>query len=69
MEKIAVAAHTEPIGNDRFLQLGPVEQETLNVLSTVICDTRQVQTILEPTTFDTCPPTLVVELARHTSGI
>ena len=49
----ADAAHTSPTVSGRVLMLRPADRATANAHLIVTCDTKQVQTSLESTTFDT----------------
>ena len=58
-EKIEVAAHTVPPHHDSVLMLPAAQQATINTPLTITCDANNVQTSLEPTTFDpSCQTTL-----------
>ena len=52
VEAAGVAAHTVPLEDDRVLMLHPAEPPVFHTLLTITCGAKQVQTYLEPTTFD-----------------
>ena len=52
VESAGVAAHTVPLENDRVLMLHPAEPPAFHTPLMVTCGVKQVQTCLEPTTFD-----------------
>ena len=52
VESAGVAAHTVPLKNDRVLMLHPAEPPAFHTPLMVTCGVKQVQTCLEPTTFD-----------------
>ena len=58
-EAAGVAAQTIPSEDDRVLVLHPAELPTLTPPLTVTCGDKQVQTSLEPTTFDPLGRTLI----------
>ena len=47
-----VAAQTVPLDDDRVLMLHPAEPPAFHTPLTITCGAKQVQTWLEPTTFD-----------------
>ena len=51
-EAAGVAAQTVPLEADRMLMLHPAEQPGFNTPLTVTCGAKQVQTSLEPKSFD-----------------
>ena len=59
VEERADAGQIAPTAYDRALILRPVDQITVNAPPTVTCGTKQVQTCLESTTYDTCGRTLL----------
>ena len=52
VESAGVAAHTVPLEDDRVLMLHPAEPPAFHTPRTITCGAKQVQTCLEPTTFD-----------------
>ena len=52
IESAGVAAHTVPLEDDRVLMLHPAEPPAFHTPLTITCGAKQVQTCLEPTTFD-----------------
>ena len=59
VESAGVAAHTVPLEDDRVLMLHPAEPPAFHPPLIVTCGTKQIQTCLEPTTFDPQGRTLV----------
>ena len=59
VESAAVAAHTVPLEDDRVLMLHPAEPPAFYTPLTITCGAKQVQTCLEPTTFDPQGRTLI----------
>ena len=59
MESAGVAAHTEPLEDDRVLMLHPAEPPAFHTPLIVTCGAKQIQTCLEPTTFDPQGRTLI----------
>ena len=59
VESAGVAAHTVPLEDDRVLMLHPAEPPAFYTLLTITCGAKQVQTCLEPTTFDPQGRTLI----------
>ena len=59
VESAGVAAHTVPLEDDRILMLHPAEPPAFHTPLTVTCGAKQVQTCLEPTTFDPQGRTLI----------
>ena len=52
VESAGVAAHTVPLEDDRVLMLHPAEPPAFHTLLTFTCGAKQVESCLEPTTFD-----------------
>ena len=52
VESAGVASHTVPLEDDRVLMLHPAESPAFHTPLTITCGAKQVQTCLEPTTFD-----------------
>ena len=52
VESADVAAHTVPLEDDRVLMLHPAQPPAFHTPLTFTCGAKQVQTCLEPTTFD-----------------
>ena len=59
VESAGVAAHTVPLEDDRVLMLHPAEPPAFHTPLTFTCGAKQVQTCLEPTTFDPQGQTLI----------
>ena len=59
VESAGVAAHTVPLEDDRVLMLHPAEPPAFYTPLTITCGAKQVQTCLEPTTFDPQGRTLI----------
>ena len=59
VESTGVAAKTVPLENDRVLMLHPAEPPAFYTPLTITCGAKQVQTCLEPTTFDPQGRTLI----------
>ena len=59
VESAGVAAQTVPLEDDRVLMLHPAEPPAFYTPLTITCGTKQVQTCLEPTTFDPQGRTLI----------
>ena len=59
VESAGVAAHTVPLEDDRVLMLHPAELPAFHPPLIVTCGTKQIQTCLEPTTFDPQGRTLI----------
>ena len=59
VESAGVAAHTVPLEDDRVLMLHPAEPPAFHTPLMVTCGAKQVQTCLEPTTFDPQGRTLI----------
>ena len=59
MESAGVAAHTVPLEDDRVLMLHPAKPPAFHTPLIVTCGAKQVQTCLEPTTFDPQGRTLI----------
>ena len=59
VESAGVAAHTVPLEDDRVLMLHPAEPQAFHPPLIVTCGTKQIQTCLEPTTFDPQRRTLI----------
>ena len=59
VESAGVAAHTVPLEDDRVLMLHPAEPPAFHPPLIVTCGTKQIQTCLEPTTFDPQGRTLI----------
>ena len=59
VESAGVAAHTVPLEDDRVLMLHPAEPPAFHTPLIVTCGAKQVQTCLEPTTFDPHGRTLI----------
>ena len=59
VESAGVAAHTVPLEDDRVLMLHPTETPAFHTPLTITCGAKQVQTCLEPTTFDPQGRTLI----------
>ena len=59
VELAGVAAQTVPLEDDRVLMLHPAEPPAFYTPLTITCGAKQVQTCLEPTTFDRQGRTLV----------
>ena len=59
VESAGVAAHTVPLEDDRVLMLHPAELPAFYTPLTITCGAKQVQTCLEPTTFDPQGRTLI----------
>ena len=59
LEVASVAAHTVPLEDDRVLMLHPAESPAFCTPLTITCGAKQVQTCLEPTTFDPQGRTLI----------
>ena len=59
VESAGVAAHTVPLEDDRVLMLHPAEPPAFYTPLTITCSAKQVQTCLEPTTFDPQGRTLI----------
>ena len=59
IESAGVAAHTVPLEDDRVLLLHPAEPPAFYTPLTITCGAKQVQTCLEPTTFDPQGRTLI----------
>ena len=59
VESAGVAAHTVPLEDDRVLMLHPAEPPEFHTPLIVTCGAKQVQTCLEPTTFDPQGRTLI----------
>ena len=55
VELAGVAAQTVPLEDDRVLMLHPAEPPAFYTPLTITCGAKQVQTCLEPTTFDDPP--------------
>ena len=58
-ESAGVSAHTVPLEDDRVLMLHPAEPPAFYTPLTITCGAKQVQTCLEPTTFDPQGRTLI----------
>ena len=59
VESAGVAAHTVPLEDDCVLMLHPAEPPAFHTPLTFTCGAKQVQTCLEPTTFDPQGRTLI----------
>ena len=59
VESAGVAAQTVPLEDDRVLMLHPAEPPAFYTPLTITCGTKQVQTCLEPTSFDPQGRTLI----------
>ena len=59
VESAGVAAHTVPLEDDRVLMLHPAQPPAFHTPLTFTCGAEQVQTCLEPTTFDPQGRTLI----------
>ena len=59
VESAGVAAQTVPLEDDRVLMLHPAEPPAFYTPLTITCGAKQVQTCLEPTTFDPQGRTLI----------
>ena len=59
VESAGVAAHTVPLEDDRVLMLHPAQPPAFHTPLTFNCGAKQVQTCLEPTTFDPQGRTLI----------
>ena len=59
VESACVAAHTVPLEDDRVLMLHPAEPPAFHTPLIVTCGAKQVQTYLEPTTFNPHGRTLI----------
>ena len=59
VELAGVAAQTVPLEDDRVLMLHPVEPPAFYTPLTITCGAKEVQTCLEPTTFDPQGRTLI----------
>ena len=59
VESAGVAAHTVPLEDDRVLMLHPAEPPAFHTPLMLTCGAKQVQTSLEPTTFDPHGRTLI----------
>ena len=59
VESAGVAAHTVPLEDDRVLMLHPAQPPAFHTPLTFTCGAKQVQTCLEPTTFDPQGRTLI----------
>ena len=59
VESAGVAAHTVPLEDDRVLMLHPAQPPAFHTPLTFTCGAKQVQTCLEPTTFDPQGQTLI----------
>ena len=59
VEPAGVAAHTVPLEDDRVIMLHPAEPPAFYTPLTITCSAKQVQTCLEPTTFDPQGRTLI----------
>ena len=59
VESAGVAAQTVPLEDDRVLMLHPAEPPAFYTPLTITCGAKQVQTCLEPTTFDPQGQTLI----------
>ena len=59
VESAGIAAHTVPLEDDRVLMLHPTEPHAFHTPLTITCGAKQVQTCLEPTTFDPQGRTLI----------
>ena len=59
VESAGVAAHTVTLEDDRVLMLHPAEPPAFHPSLIVTCGTKQIQTCLEPTTFDPQGRTLI----------
>ena len=59
VESAGIAAHTVPLEDDRVLMLHPAEPPAFHTPMTFTCGAKQVQTCLEPTTFDPQGRTLI----------
>ena len=59
VESAGVAAHTVPLEDDRVLMLHPAVPPAFHTPLTITCGAKQVQTCLEPTTFDPQGRTLI----------
>ena len=59
VESADVAAHTVPLEDDRVLMLHPAQPPAFHTPLTFTCCAKQVQTCLEPTTFDPQGRTLI----------
>ena len=58
-EAAGIAAQTVPLEDDRVLVLHPAEQPAMCTPLTVTCGDKQVQTVMEPTTFDPMGRTMI----------
>ena len=65
VESAGIAAHTVPLEDDRVLMLHPAEPPAFHTPITFTCGAKQVQTCLEPTTFDPQGRTLI---SNHGQG-
>ena len=59
VESAGVAAHTVPLEDDRVFMLHPAQPPAFHTSLTFTCGAKQVQTCLEPTTFDPQGRTLI----------
>ena len=59
VESAGVAAHTVPLEDDRVLMLHPAQPPAFHTPLTFTCGAKQVQTCLQPTTFDPQGRTLI----------
>ena len=59
VESAGVAAHTVPLEDDRVLMLHPAQPPAFHTPLTFTCSAKQVQTCLEPTTFNPQGRTLI----------
>ena len=59
VESAGVAAHTVPLEDDRVLMLHPAQPPAFHTPLTFTCGAKQVQTCLEPTTFEPQGRTLI----------
>ena len=59
VEMAGVAAQTVPLEDDRVLMLHPAKPSAFHIPLTITCGAKQVQTWLEPTTFDPQGRTLI----------
>ena len=59
VESAGVAAQTVPLEDDRVLMLHPAESPAFHAPLIVTCGAKQIQTCLEPTTFDPQGRTLI----------
>ena len=62
VEAAGAAVHSVPLEDDRVFMLHPAEPPAIYTPLSITCGTKQVQTCLEPTTFDppgvrSCPST------------